>query len=45
MVIYYGMRGMKVWMDQTHENDKNIQKFIIFVKSNEFKKSLQNIVD
>ena len=26
MVIYYGMRGMEVWMGQTHENDKNIQK-------------------
>ena len=25
MVIYYGIRGMEVWMDQTHENDKNIQ--------------------
>ena len=43
MIIYYSMRGMEVWMGQTHENDKNIQKFITFVKSNEFEKSLQNI--
>ena len=31
-------------MGQAHENDKNIQKFITFVKSNEFEKSFQNIV-
>ena len=44
MVIYYGMRGMEVWMGQTHENDKNIQKFITFRKSDEFEKSFRNIV-
>jgi len=44
MIIYYGMRGMEVWMDQTHENDKNVQKFITFRKSNEFEKFLRNIV-
>ena len=27
MVIYYDMRCMEVWTDQTHENNKNIQKF------------------
>ena len=43
MVIYYGMCGMEVWMDQIHENDKNIQKFITFRKSNEFEKSFRNI--
>ena len=32
MVIYNSMCGMEVWTDQTHENDKNIQKFITFVK-------------
>ena len=45
MVIYYGMRGMEVWMSQTHENDKNFQKFITFVKSNEFENSLQDIAN
>ena len=30
-------------MGQTHENDKNIQKFITFRKSNEFEKSFQDI--
>ena len=40
MVIYYGMRGIEVWMGQTHENDK---KFITFRKSNEFEKSFRNI--
>ena len=30
-------------MDQTHENDKNIQKFITFRKSNEFEKSFRDI--
>ena len=43
MTIYYDMRGMEVWMGQTHKNDKNFQKFITFVKSNEFEKSFQNI--
>ena len=43
MVIYYGKHGIEVWIDQTHENDKNIQKFITFVKSNEFEKSFRNI--
>ena len=43
MVIYYGMCGMEAWIDQTHENDKNIQKFITFVKSNEFEKSFRDI--
>ena len=31
-------------MGQTHENDKNTQKFITFIKSNEFEKSFRNIV-
>ena len=43
MVICYGMCGMEVWMSQTHENDKNIQKFITFVKLDEFEKSFRNI--
>ena len=43
MVIYYGMRGMEVWMGQTHKNDKNIQKFITFRKTDEFGKSFLNI--
>ena len=43
MAIYYGMRGMEVWMSQTYKNDKNIQKFITFVKSNEFEKSFRDI--
>ena len=43
MIIYYGMRGMEVWMSQTHENDRNFQKFITFVKSNEFEKSFRDI--
>ena len=38
------MHDMKVWVDQTHENDKNIQKFITFRKSNQIEKSFQNIV-
>jgi len=45
MIIYYGMRGMEIWMCQTHENDKNIQKFITFLKSNEFEKSFRDIAD
>ena len=43
MVIYYGMCGIEVWMGQTHEKDKNIQKVITFVKLNEFEKSFRNI--
>ena len=42
MVIYYGMDGMEICMGQTHENDKNFQKFITFRKSNQIEKSFQN---
>ena len=41
---YNGMRGMKVWMGQIHENDKNIQKFINFIKSNQIERSFRGIV-
>ena len=38
MIIYYGMRGMEVWMEQTHENDKKYSKNHNFSKIKRIRK-------
>ena len=38
MVIYYGMRGMEVWMGQTHKNDKKYSKIHNFCKIKRIRK-------